>query len=143
MAFPIAAIPIVGGLIDKILDKVAKDKVDDATMEKLRQEAQRMLKDEGQEDLQQFYNFVVEYEGKASEHGRFIQWLRGSVRPILTYVFAGYLVYVVQVWLMGDTLPENSDLALKLIFGVNLLTLGFWFGERALQRSGVVELLKK
>lgn len=142
MAFPVAAIPIVGGLLDKILDKVAKDKVDDATMEQLRQEAQRMLRDEGQEDLQQFYNFVIEYEGKASEHGRFIQWLRGSVRPVLTYVFSGFFIYIVFTWMTGEKLPEGSLTAVKLVFGINLLTLGFWFGERALQRSGITELLK-
>lgn len=143
MAFPLAAIPIIGGLLDKILDKVAKDKVDDATMEQLKQEAQRMLSDEGQEDIEQFYNFVIQYEGKASEHGRFIQWLRGSVRPVLTYVFSGYFIYIVHTWLTGESLPPEALTAVKLVFGINLLTLAFWFGERALQRSGVVELLKK
>jgi hypothetical protein len=142
MAFPVAAIPIIGGLLDKILDKVAKDKVDDATMEKLRQEAQRMLSDEGQEDLQAFYNFIIDYEGKASEHGKFIQWLRGSVRPILTYVFSGFFIYVVFTWMTGEELPEGSLTAVKLVFGINLITLTFWFGERAIQRSGITELLK-
>ncbi len=142
MAFPLAAIPIIGGLLDKILDKVAKDKVDDATMEQLRQEAQRMLSDEGQEDLQAFYNFIIDYEGKASEHGKFIQWLRGSVRPILTYVFSGFFIYIVFTWMTGEKLPPESLTAVKLVFGINLLTLGFWFGERAIQRSGITELLK-
>jgi hypothetical protein len=142
MAFPVAAIPIIGGLLDKILDKVAKDKVDDATMERLKQEAQRMLSDEGQEDLQAFYNFIIDYEGKASEHGKFIQWLRGSVRPILTYVFSGFFIYVVFTWMTGEELPEGSLTAVKLVFGINLITLTFWFGERAIQRSGITELLK-
>lgn len=142
MAFPLAAIPIIGGLLDKVLDKVAKDKVDDATMEKLKQEAQRMLSDEGQEDLQAFYNFIVDYEGKASEHGKFIQWLRGSVRPILTYIFSGFFIYIVYTWITGEKLPEDSLTAVKLVFAVNILTLGFWFGERAIQRSGITELLK-
>lgn len=142
MAFPLAAIPIIGGLLDKILDKVAKDKVDDATMEQLRQEAQRMLSDEGQEDLQAFYNFIIDYEGKASEHGKFIQWLRGSVRPVLTYVFSGFFIYIVFTWMTGEKLPPESLTAVKLVFGINLLTLGFWFGERAIQRSGIAELLK-
>jgi hypothetical protein len=142
MAFPIAAIPIIGGLLDKILDKVAKDKVDDATMERLKQEAQRMLSDEGQEDLQAFYNFIIDYEGKASEHGKFIQWLRGSVRPVLTYVFSGFFIYIVFTWMTGEKLPEGSLTAVKLVFGINILTLGFWFGERAIERSGITELLK-
>lgn len=142
MALPLAAIPIIGSLLDKILDKVAKDKVDDATMEKLHQEAQRMLSDEGQEDLQAFYNFIIDYEGKASEHGRFIQWLRGSVRPILTYVFSAFFIYIVFTWITGEDLPEGSLTAVKLVFGINILTLGFWFGERAIERSGIAELLK-
>lgn len=142
MALPLAAIPIIGSLLDKILDKVAKDKVDDATMERLHQEAQRMLSDEGQEDLQAFYNFIIDYEGKASEHGRFIQWLRGSVRPILTYVFSAFFIYIVFTWITGEDLPEGSLTAVKLVFGINILTLGFWFGERAIERSGIAELLK-
>ena len=143
MAFPLAAIPILGTLLDKILDKVAKDKVDDATMEELKQTAQKMLMDEGQEELQQFYDFIIEYEGKASDHGRFIQWLRGSVRPILTYVFSGFFIYIIYMWMTGTDLPPDSLVAVKLIFALNLVTLTFWFGERALQRSGIVELLKK
>lgn len=141
MAFPLQAIPIIGSLLDKILDKVAKDKVDDATMEQLRQEAQRMLSDEGQEDLQQFYNFVLDYEGRASEHGRFIQWLRGSVRPVWTYIWGGFFIYIVWLWLTGEKLPEDAELAVKLVFGLNLITLTFWFGERAIKNSGVIDLL--
>jgi len=144
MAFPVAAIPIIGGLLDKILDKVAKDKVDDATMERLKQEAQRMLSDEGQEDLQAFYNFIIDYEGKASEHGKFIQWLRGSVRPVLTYAFAGLFFWVIVTWLTGNSLPESDHSwnALKIVFAVNLITLSFWYGDRFVQKSGIMELLK-
>ncbi len=142
MAFPLAAIPIIGGLLDNILDKVAKDKVSDDVMEELKQQAQKMLMDEGQEDLQAFYNFIIDYEGKASEHGKFIQWLRGSVRPILTYVFSGFFIYIVFMWMTGENLPDGSLTAVKLVFGINLMTLGFWFGERAIERSGITELLK-
>ena len=143
MAFPIAAVPILGGLLDKILDKVAKDKVDDATMEELRQSAQKMLMDEGQEELNQFYDFILDYEGRASDHGKFIQWLRGTVRPILTYAFTGCLFYIIYMWMMGDVHPSaNMDLVVKLIFALNGLTLGFWFGERALKNLNLDQFFK-
>jgi len=143
MALPAAAIPIIGSLVGKIIDKVAKNKVDDKTREELKTAAMIAVSDEDQEDIRQFYDFVVRYEGAAADMPRFVQVLRSLVRPVLTFVFAGYMIYVVQVWLLGDTLPENSDLSVKIIFAINLLTLGFWFGERAVERSGILDLFKK
>ena len=143
MALPAAAIPIIGSLVGKIIDKVAKNKVDDKTREELKTAAMIAVSDEDQEDIRQFYDFVVRYEGAAADMPRFVQVLRSLVRPVLTFVFAGYMIYVVQVWLLGDTLPENADLSVKIIFAINLLTLGFWFGERAVERSGILDLFKK
>jgi len=143
MALPAAAIPIIGSLVGKIIDKVAKNKVDDKTREELKTAAMIAVSDEDQEDIRQFYDFVVRYEGAAADMPKFVQVLRSLVRPVLTFVFAGYMIYVVQVWLLGDTLPENSDLSVKIIFAINLLTLGFWFGERAVERSGILDLFKK
>jgi len=143
MALPAAAIPIIGSLVGKIIDKVAKNKVDDKTREELKTAAMIAVSDEDQEDIRQFYDFVVRYEGAAADMPKFVQVLRSLVRPVLTFVFAGYMIYVVQVWLLGDTLPENADLSVKIIFAINLLTLGFWFGERAVERSGILDLFKK
>lgn len=162
MALPLAAIPIIGGLLDKILDKVAKDKVDDATMEQLKQEAEKMLRDEGQQEIQQFYDFVLDYEGRAEDHGRFIQWLRGSVRPVLTYVFSGCFLYIVYLWATGGSVPldpdtlklmaenpgfalqvaQNQKIAFQFIGLCTLLCLFFWFGGRAVRDSGILEMFK-
>jgi hypothetical protein len=142
MALPLAAIPILGSLLDKLLDKVAKDKVDDATLAQLKLEARKLASDESQEDLKVFYDFVVQYEGAGAAMPKGIQYLRASVRPVLTYVFGGFFVWIVYTWLTGQNLPEGSELALKLVFGVNMLTLAFWFGEKAIQRSGLVDFLK-
>lgn len=136
-------IPIIGGLITKILDKVAKDKVDDATMLEIHNAAQEMLRDQGQEDLQQFYDFMLEYEGKAEDHGPFIKWLRGSVRPIITYLNFGMLVFVMFTWVFGwHAEGVNLELAIKVCLALNGLTLAFWFGERALQNIGLQDFFK-
>jgi hypothetical protein len=145
VALPLAAIPIIGNLLGKILDKVAKDKISDADRAALKLEAEKLLSDEGQEDVKAFYDFVVQYEGAGALMPKGIQYLRASVRPVLTYVFAGFFVWIVWHYITATGLPEGTDVALavKLIFATNLITLGFWFGEKAIERSGLVELLKK
>jgi hypothetical protein len=144
VAIPLAAIPILGNLFSKVLDKVSKDKIDDATRAELKMQATKVFSDEGQEDVQQFFDFILDYEGRAEDHGAFIKWLRGAIRPVLTLAYGGYFLYIIHAWLMGWTMvdTENAALALKLVFAINLLIFTFWFGERAVKNVGLQSLLK-
>jgi len=137
-------IPIIGGIINKVLDKVAKDKVDDATMAEIKNAAAQALRDDAQEDIKEFYDFMLEYEGRAEDHGPFIKNLRGSIRPIITYINFGFIVYIALAWLMGWVVVENAqaETVTKIFFALNGLTLGFWFGERALKNIGLADFFK-
>ncbi|MEM7197148.1 MAG: hypothetical protein AAF352_02120 [Pseudomonadota bacterium] len=78
-----------------------------------------------------FQNFMLGYEGRAEAMPRPIQYLRGVVRPTLTFILAGAFVY-------GFINPDQvSDKAMSLVFNLNLLSMGFWFGERAAKNLGL------
>jgi len=84
-----------------------------------------------QADVDSFRDFIVAYEGTGDNAHPVIQILRGSVRPLLTYFLAGTYVY-------GFVNPSSIDKdAMEMLFQLNLLSLGFWFGERALRNLGL------
>jgi len=84
-----------------------------------------------QADVDSFREFMVAYEGKGDQVHPAIQLLRGSVRPVLTYFFAGAYVF-------GFVSPESVDSdAMTMLFQLNLLSLGFWFGEKSLRNLGL------
>jgi len=84
-----------------------------------------------QADVDSFRDFIVAYEGTGDNAHPFIKILRGSVRPVLTYFLAGTYVY-------GFANPSSIDKdAMEMLFQLNLLSLGFWFGERALRNLGL------
>jgi len=142
MAFPLAAIPIIGSIIEKVMDKVAPDKLSDEQRLRLKMEVEAALREDDADLERAFREFVVEYEGAAKDMPRFIQVLRGTVRPVLTYASTFYFGYIVHLWLTTGEMPGNSELAIKLVFYCTTLMLFFWFGERAVQRSGMGDFLK-
>lgn len=82
-------------------------------------------------DINSFRDFMLAYEGQGDKVHPYIQILRGSVRPILTYSLAATFVY-------GYANPTAIDPeAMTMLFQLNLLSLGFWFGERALRNLGL------
>jgi len=82
-------------------------------------------------DIQGFRDFVVAYEGAGESVHPAIQILRGSVRPVLTYFLAASYVYGFLHPVVFP--PEAMDGLWKL----NLISLGFWYGERALKNLGL------
>ena len=78
-----------------------------------------------------FRDFVVAYEGTANEIPKIILYLRSSVRPLLTYVLVGLFVY-------GFLNPDKvNDTTFKMLYQLNIISLGFWYGERALKNLGL------
>ncbi len=136
MPLPAAAIPLLGTIISKIIDKVAKDKVDDETLERLKLEAIKAAQEDEQELTELFYNFMIDYEGKAEELPKSIQFLRGLVRPLVTYVTNGAFFWIVYHWMTGINLPEGSEMGVKVVFIMTLLVNTFWFGEKMVTRTG-------
>jgi hypothetical protein len=116
------------GIGEKIIDRVIPDpEAAAAAKAEFAREAAKM----DAAEVEAFQSFVVAYEGAGDKVHPVIQILRGSVRPVLTYFLAG-----VFVW--GFANPDTiSDDTMTMIFQLNLLSLGFWFGERAMRNLGL------
>jgi hypothetical protein len=84
-----------------------------------------------QKDTEGFRDFILAYEGRGDQMPLFIQILRGSVRPILTYFLA-----IIYAW--GFLNPDEvSPEFMTGLFQLNVISLGFWYGERALKNLGL------
>lgn len=119
--------PILG-IADKVLDRVIPDK--DAR-EKAKLEFAKQAAGLNQAEVKEFHNFVVAYEGSGEKVHPVIQVLRGSVRPIMTYFLAG-----IYAW--GFLHPSQFQAEVMTgLFQLNLISLGFWYGERALKNLGL------
>lgn len=115
----------VGG---RVLDKVIPDP---EARERAKQEFAKQAAEIDQQDLQSFRDFVIAYEGTGDQVHPAIQILRGSVRPILTYFLAGAFIW-------GFLHPGSYDAdTTDLLWKLNLISLGFWYGERALKNLGM------
>jgi len=123
-----ALLPLLQPAIDKALDMIPDPKA----KEKARQE---MVKEVTKAEST-FRDFVVQYEGAAADVHVSIQILRGTVRPVLTYFLAGAFIY-------GFLSRNVSDDAMEMLWQLNLLSLGFWYGERALKNLGLDMSKKK
>lgn len=114
---------LAGNVFDRIFPD--KEQAAKAKAEFVRQSAEMDLNQQ-----QQFRDFVTEYEGRAADVHPALQILRGSVRPVLTYALAGLYGY-------GFLNPgEFSTEQMQGLFQLNLISMGFWYGERAMKKLG-------
>ena len=81
------------------------------------------------------------YKHDSVDAGGFINALRGSVRPIITYAFFGLFVAIKVTALIGlMSLPEMQlNMALSMIWddqtaGLFSAIMAFWFGNRAVSK---------
>ncbi|MBF0589028.1 MAG: hypothetical protein HQL53_07875 [Magnetococcales bacterium] len=122
------AIGQVSNLAGKVLDKVFPDQ---AKAQQAKQQFALELQKLEQEETASFQRFIVAYEGHGDHATLFIKNIRGSVRPLLTYALAGLYGY-------GFLHPASySPEMMQGLFQLNLISLGFWYGERALSRLGL------
>ncbi len=120
-----------------VLNKVFRDKASEAEIKDLELKYEVAMAAEARKKGSDFHSFVVDYEGKAADVPKPIVYLRSSVRPLFTYG-VGYFDWLCFSGGISWT-PEQ----MKLLFAVNLICLGFWFGEKALKKSGILGVLKK
>lgn len=80
------------------------------------------------------------YKHDAIDAGSFINALRGSVRPVITYVFFGLFI-AVKVTALMSLMEDGNDLAesINLIWddatsGLFAAIISFWFGGRAVSK---------
>lgn len=128
--------PITGiiSLINKGLDKFVMDK---GQKEELSANMEVFAMQESTKQDGIFREFVIKYEGAAKDVPKLIVYLRALIRPIFT-IMIGYIDWIFFVGSVGVIWsPEKVDL-LKYI---NVIVLFFWFGEKAVVRSGIVGML--
>lgn len=131
MSFSIGLLDFLKPAVEKVLNFIPDPKQ--------REEARRELEQQTQQAETNFRSFILEYEGAAKDVSPFLQNYRGSVRPTLTYFLAAVFAY-------GFVNPGAIDKGtMSMLFNLNLLSLGFWYGERALKGLGLdlSKVLKK
>lgn len=124
---PLLAKPIID-LVGNIFDRVFPDKEQAAKAKQDFMVQSAMME---QSEANAFRDFVVAYEGSGDKVHPWLQILRGSVRPVLTYA-------LVILYGYGFINPlEFSTEQMDGLFKLNLISLGFWYGERALKNLGL------
>ncbi len=118
----------IADLASHIFDRVFPDK---AQADQAKQQFTMELAKMQQEKDEKFQDFVINYEGAGDKVTPGLQLYRGSVRPTLTYALA--LAYVWGFLHPNTFQPE----VMTGLFQLNLISLGFWYGQRALEQLGL------
>ena len=135
MAFdPLTA---VFDLVKTGVDKFLPDKMSEVEKTTLKNQMTMFMMKEAKKAGSQFNQFVIDYEGAAKDHGPFIKWLRGVIRPVLTILISGAYIWG---WANPDTWTVQQMSMLNPAF---LIVLAFWFGERAVKNTGIIDALKR
>lgn len=98
--------------------------------------------------MEKFYNFFLQYEGAAKDMPRSIQIVRGLIRPVLTVYVTGvfswefYYLFTHVSTLKLDQLDILMR-AIQITMYPTLLVLGFWFGDKFLERTGALDAIKE
>jgi hypothetical protein len=134
MAFdPLSAI---FGLIETGLDKFIPDKMDEADRNQLKANMTKFMANQALTENSDFRKFILQYEGAAKDIPTLLIWFRSAIRPAFTCL-VGYLDYQYFTGATTTWAPES----IALLKAINIIVLAFWFGERAVKNSGVIELL--
>lgn len=135
MAFdPLTA---VFDLVKTGVDKFLPDKMSELEKNTLKNQMIIFMAEEATKAGSSFNQFVLDYEGAAKDHGPFIKWLRGVIRPFLTILISGAYMWG---WANPDAWTVEQMAMLNPAF---LIILAFWFGERAIKNTGIIDILKK
>ena len=148
---------ISGGIGEKIIDTIREQfpaKMSEAERRRLEEairQASRQhelaLLNLAREEEEQFNNRITELEGTASDLsqsgflGRIVIFLRGAQRPLWGYfvLFMDIMVFSGQWKISGESVG-GVDLQ-SAFWVVNVLVLGFLFGERAVRN--VMPIIQK
>ena len=110
-------------LLDKVFDKVLPSDMDKATAEKIRAEAKVQLVESSLRETGDFRKFVLAYEGHASDLHPLMAAFRASLRPVISYLVYGTVIYLA---LTGQPIAQG-------LWNLVLIITAFWFGERAIR----------
>tara|TARA_R110000851_G_scaffold302598_3_gene459449 strand:+ start:4215 stop:4733 length:519 start_codon:yes stop_codon:yes gene_type:complete len=142
-----------GGLGDvggKIVDTIARqfpEKMSEVEKKQMEIEVMKILNEKEVEMLnawndqeKSFQEFIINMEGTASDLkqlpviGRVILFLRGAFRPTMAFGIAYTDLMVFSgSWNLQEVGGENTDQVWSLLYIMNFLVIGFYFGERAIK----------
>lgn len=130
---------VIKPVVDKIFEwKSQQDKMEisrqDFELKKieLEQSIKNKILDEIGKSESELRKFALAYEGEAKDMPRFIQILRSSVRPVVTYWSIGLLTYIiVSKKAQVDAIAQNLQSIPDQLWWIFLAIFGFWFGGRA------------
>lgn len=129
-------ITAVVDLVKTGLDKFVADKMSETDKAKLQAEMSMFVMTQAAAEDGKFRDFVLAYEGAADKLPGPLIYLRSVIRPAFT-ILVGYLDYSYFMNLATWSLDRTN-----LLYAINIIVLIFWFGERALANSGMLDLLK-
>jgi len=125
------------GIVDNAIERFFPKKIDEETKQKFKNEMTKYFLNNSFKENESFRNFILQYEGKAKDLPKFIQIIRALVRPILTVIITGAYIWA---WLQPEKFTPEQMAVLKPAL---LIVLIFWFGDRAIQKSGILQIFTK
>jgi len=130
----------VGDRIAGILDRVAPEKLSEAEKARIKMEVDAVEHEQRieiiekiQDEVAAFYQLIKDLEGTAKDLmqfgflGKVVIFLRGIQRPL--FGFGTFVWDWIYFSTPGDYDPDKT----KILLVINLLVLGFLFGERAIK----------
>jgi chromosome condensin MukBEF MukE localization factor len=124
-------------IADKLFPDADKKLETKQQKEKFEQLYRMALLEEASKENSEFRKFMLEYEGRLIDIPRPVQYLRSSVRPVITYAVTGAYIYTFLH-------PENfTPQQLAMLNTLLLLVNAFWFGEKLITRTGFLEIFRK
>jgi hypothetical protein len=138
--------PLTAGLSlgKTIINKLFRDKVDEGELMRLQTAAELAVMENSREEKSDFRSFIVKYEGAAKDYkdiwlvGPIVLLFRGLIRPVIT-IMVGYLDFVYITTSGTSFTPEQSD----LLKAMTVIVFMFWFGERMVKNTGLIEAVGK
>ncbi len=136
---------LFSSVIKPVFDGVFQWKTESNKMEISRQEFELMKKrleadievrlaEEMRKPESEFRQFMLNYEGAASEQSDFMKNFRSSVRPVITYWSLIIITLVMFGTVSGSELKSNLDAIPEPLWNIFLAIFGFWFGGRAVMQ---------
>jgi len=133
---------LFSGIVKPVFDGAFKWKSESNKMEISRKEFEIMQKklesdieirlaEEMRKPESEFRDFMLKYEGNASEQTPFMRGLRSSVRPVITYWSLIIITIIMFGWTEGGKLESRLSSIPDPLWQIFLAVFGFWFGGRA------------
>ena len=134
---PFDPLTAVFDLVKTGVDKFLPDKMSESEKMTLQNQMTMFMMTESKKEGSAFNQFVLDYEGAAKDHGPFIKWLRGVIRPILTII-----IFAAYIWGWSHPVAWSVE-QMAMLNPAFLIVIAFWFGERAVKNTGIIDILKR